>query len=232
MWRTGRGGVYEEFSPRNQKIIDDTVEKVRELLANGASPAEIKRVIRGACTEVAKNVGETTAEAIRQEVQGLEIETVKNRFGLSKDEYLHTIAQDINMFYLNTVTGNLKDREGKIIAYTGAGIDFGIANVWADAFGTSKNGLTGGLRIEALNVKAGIGYVPDEVTVANLEAVLFKVGAYARDSEGKVQWGINFGYGVSAGIRKPEAGLMLDVVAWGHEIDASLLIDFYKWVKQ
>ena len=62
------GGVYEEFSPRNQKIIDDTVEKVRELLANGASPAEIKRVIRGACTEVAKNVGETTAEAIRQEV--------------------------------------------------------------------------------------------------------------------------------------------------------------------
>ena len=51
------GGVYEEFSPRNQKIIDDTVEKVRELLANGASPAEIKRVIRGACTEVAKNVG-------------------------------------------------------------------------------------------------------------------------------------------------------------------------------
>ena len=62
------GGVYEEFSPRNQKIIDDTVEKVRELLANGASPAEIKRVIRGACTEVAKNVGETVRKDLEKEL--------------------------------------------------------------------------------------------------------------------------------------------------------------------
>ena len=60
------GGVYEEFSPRNQKIIDDTVEKVRELLANGASPAEIKRVIRGACTEVAKNVAGTAISGAGQ----------------------------------------------------------------------------------------------------------------------------------------------------------------------
>ena len=65
------GGVYEEFSPRNQKIIDDTVEKVRELLANGASPAEIKRVIRGACTEVAKNVGETVVEGVKEGVAQL-----------------------------------------------------------------------------------------------------------------------------------------------------------------
>ena len=122
------------------------------------------------------------------------------------------------MFYLNTVTGNLKDRKGKIIAYTGAGIDFGIANVWADAFGTSKNGLTGGLRIEALNVKAGIGYVPGEVTVANLEAVLFKVGAYARDSEGKVQWGINCGYGVSTESVVPAAGPILEVVVDGVKV--------------
>ena len=71
MLRTGRGGVYEEFSPRNQKIIDDTVEKVRELLANGASPAEIKRVIRGACTEVAKNVGETVVEGVKEGVAQL-----------------------------------------------------------------------------------------------------------------------------------------------------------------
>ena len=60
--------TYETLSPRNQKIIDYTARTVNYMQQNGASQAAIDRVIRGACTQIAKNVGETFAKGVYEAV--------------------------------------------------------------------------------------------------------------------------------------------------------------------
>jgi len=60
--------TYETLSPRNKKIIDDTAKTVEYMQQNGASQAAIDRVIIGACTQLAKNVGETIAKGVYEAV--------------------------------------------------------------------------------------------------------------------------------------------------------------------
>ena len=60
--------IYETLSPRNKKIIDDTTKTVEYMQQNGASQAAIDRVILGACTQIAKNVGETVANGIYEAI--------------------------------------------------------------------------------------------------------------------------------------------------------------------
>ena len=58
--------TYETLSPRNKKIIDDTAKTVEYMQQNGASQAAIDRVIRGACTQIAKNASGTIVSDIAQ----------------------------------------------------------------------------------------------------------------------------------------------------------------------
>jgi len=60
--------TYETLSPRNQKIIDDVTKTVHYMQQNGASQAAIDRVIIGACTQLAKNVGETVINGVKEEL--------------------------------------------------------------------------------------------------------------------------------------------------------------------
>jgi hypothetical protein len=60
--------TYEMLSARNQKIIDDASTTVRYMQQNGASQAAIDRVIRGACTQIAKNAAETVINDFEQGV--------------------------------------------------------------------------------------------------------------------------------------------------------------------
>ena len=60
--------TYETLSPRNKKIIDDTTKTVEYMQQNGASQAAIDRVILGACTQLAKNVGETVVNGVKEEL--------------------------------------------------------------------------------------------------------------------------------------------------------------------
>ena len=60
--------TYGMLSERNQKIIDDASTTVWYMQQNGASQAAIDRVIAGACTQIAKNAGETFVNGVYEAV--------------------------------------------------------------------------------------------------------------------------------------------------------------------
>jgi len=99
--------TYEMLSARNQKIIDDTSTTVRYMQQNGASQAAIDRVIRGACTQVAKNASDSAVSDITQIVKnGISYnEEDATWFGLTKIALGSYVGSLVGFFTMDPVLG-------------------------------------------------------------------------------------------------------------------------------
>jgi hypothetical protein len=88
--------TYGTLSPRNQEIIANAIEEVETLQANGATAAEIARVIAGACTQLAENVGETVAKGVYEAVVPEPIRTDIENFDPNNTS--EQVVLDANLF--------------------------------------------------------------------------------------------------------------------------------------
>ena len=126
------------------------------------------------------------------------------------------------MFHLYGVFSKLVDENGDIVLPTGIKLSLGIADVSADAFGTNRSGDTGGLNIELINASGYLGVIKDEGVGIEGELVLFKVGGYIHDEDGKTLFEFNIGYGSEKGYSASDIipikwpmGLLIDLTIAG-----------------
>ncbi len=128
--------TYGILSPRNQEIVDNAIEKAREMQASGASQQEINEVLLGACREIAGNVGETIVDEFGKGIAALsQLGTYENpddaALAFGKIAQPLTDASGKENMAAITKTKVLRFEDGKLVfddAYELGGIKEGMHN--------------------------------------------------------------------------------------------------------